>query len=84
LPREDLFGICTLYEFGYRHTTGTAALFYMIGALSRHGKVSLTCIGNIAAEAQAHFERTETVLDDKSNGDGRGEPVPLFERYPTI
>jgi hypothetical protein len=77
---EDLFEIIARHNLNFRHSTGTGALFYMIGALSQYGKVGMTCIGNSPAEAQALFERTTAVLD-RETGDGHGEQAPLLDRH---
>jgi hypothetical protein len=81
---DDLFEIVTRHGLGFRHTTGTGVLFYMIGALSQYGKLGMTCIGNSAEEAQELFERTATVLDQQTEGGGHGIATPLFDRYLTI
>ncbi len=77
---EDLFEIITRNGLSFRHTTGTGALFYMIGALSQYGKIGMTAIGNSAEEAQALFERIVAVLDEQTEG-GHGEASPIFDRY---
>jgi len=81
---EDLFEIITRHGLGFRHTTGTGVLFYMIGALSQYGKLGMTCIGHTPAEAQALFERTVLVLDAQTEGGGHGEATPIFDRYLTM
>ncbi len=78
---EDLFEIVSRHGLGFRHATGTGALFYMIGALSQYGKVGLTCIGNSAAEAQSLFERASAALDRESRGHLRGRQAPLLDRH---
>lgn len=81
---EDLFEIITRHGLGFRHTTGTGVLFYMIGALSQYGKLGMTCIGNSIEEAQALFEKTARVLDEQTEGGGHGEATPIFDRYLTM
>lgn len=78
---EDLFEINSRRGLGYRHATGTGALFYMIDALSEHGKVGLTCIGNSAEEAQKLFDHVVQVLDEETQGDGHGQAGPLLDRH---
>lgn len=78
---EDLFDIVSRHGLGYRHSTGTGALFYMIGALSQYGKIGLTCIGNSAEESQALFVKTAAALDDETEGDAHGAQAPLLDRY---
>lgn len=81
---EDLFRIMTRSGLGYRHSTGTGVLFYMIGALSQYGKLGMTCIGNSPEAARALFERTVALLDEESTGQSHGEVMPIFDRYLTM
>ena len=81
---EDLFDIVTRYDLGFRHTTGTGVLFYMIGALSQYGKIGMTCIGNTPEEAQALYDRVAHVLDEETGAGMRGTAAPLLDRYVTI
>lgn len=78
---EDLFDIVSRHGLGFRHSTGTGALFYMVGALSQYGKVGVTCIGSSPEEAQALFEQTTDVLDQETEGDEHGQQTPLLDRY---
>lgn len=78
---EDLFEIIAHRHLGYRHATGTGALFYMIDALSQHGKVGVTCIANSPDEARALFDRTVAALDDEASSEGHGVAVPLLDRH---
>ena len=78
---EDLMEIITRRGLGYRHATGTGALFHMIGALSQYGKIGMTCIANSAEEATALFESTTRVLDQEAEGGGHGVQAPLLDRY---
>jgi len=78
---DDLFQIMAAAGLGYRHSTGTGVLFYMIGALSQYGKLGMTCIGNSRDEAADLFEKTVAALDQQAQGGEHGEPSPLFDRY---
>ena len=78
---EDLFEIIARRRLGYRHADGTGALFHMIGALSQHGKIGMTCIANSPAAAQDLFEKTTLALDDEIDGAGHGVQAPLLDRY---
>ncbi len=77
----DLMEIIARHGLGYRHTTGSGALFHMIGALSQYGKVGMTCIANSPQEARALFEYTTRVLDEEAQGEGHGVQAPLLDRY---
>jgi hypothetical protein len=63
---EDLIEITTANHLHYDHSTETGALFHMIGALSQHGKLGLTAIGNSHAEARQIQERAIAVLDQET------------------
>lgn len=81
---EDLFQIITRHGIGYRHSTGTGVLFYMIGALSQYGKLGMTCIGNSAEEAKMLFANTVALLDAQTEGHSHGVTAPIFDRYLTM
>ena len=78
---DDLMQIVSKHRLGFRHSTGTGALFHMIGALSQYGKIGMTCIANSPEEAEALFEHTTQVLDDEAEGEGHGVQAPLLDRY---
>jgi hypothetical protein len=78
---EDLFEIIARHGLGYRSSTGTGALFHMIGALSQYGKLGMTCIGNSPEEAQQLFEHTARTLDKETDSDVHGVQAPLLDRY---
>lgn len=78
---EDLLDIVARRGLGFRHATGTGALFYMIGALSQYGKIGMTCIADSPRAAQALFEQTTAVLDEEVHGGGHGVQAPLLDRY---
>ncbi|HNP64735.1 MAG TPA: peptide ligase PGM1-related protein [Woeseiaceae bacterium] len=82
---EDLFEIIWHSGIGFKHSTGTGVLFYMIGALSQYGKLGVTCIGNSSDEAQALFANTVRILDANTAGDdSHGQAVPMSDRYIAI
>ena len=78
---EDLFEIIAQRGVSYRHSTGSGALFYMIDAMSQHGKIGMTCIGNSAEEAQRLFDDTVAVVDEEAHGGGHGVPSPLLDGH---
>ena len=78
---EDLFEIVARRRLGFRHSEGTGVLFHMIGALSQHGKIGMTCIANSPAEAQALFDNTTRALDAEIDGQAHGEQAPLLDRH---
>jgi len=78
---EDLFEIIWNRGIGFKHSTGTGVLFYMIGALSQYGKLGMTCIGNSPQEAQHLFDEAAKIMDDSSAGKAHGVAAPMNDRY---
>lgn len=60
---EDLMDILDEYRLGFSPERQTGVLFHMMGALSEHGKLGVTAIGNSPREAETFFQRTVEVLD---------------------
>jgi hypothetical protein len=84
LSPEDLLDITTINHLHYSHGTETGVLFHMIGAVSQHGKLGVTVIGNGHDQVDSIYEKTIAVLD-RETGYGRlpgksGERTP--ERLP--
>ena len=81
LTPEELFDIVTLHRLHYNQATGRGVLFHMLGALSEHGKVGLTAIGNSRDDAEALYRNTMEMLNRESllghppvAGGGEGRP----------
>ncbi len=66
LTPEELFDIVTMYRLHYNQATGRGVLFHMLGALSEHGKVGLTAIGNSREDAEGLYRSTLEVLNRES------------------
>jgi len=66
LTPEELFDIVTLHRLHYNQATGRGVLFHMLGALSEHGKVGLTAIGNSREDAEALYRHTLEMLNRES------------------
>ena len=62
LTPEELFDIVTMYRLHYNQATGRGVLFHMLGALSEHGKVGLTAIGNSREDAEGLYGSTLEIL----------------------
>jgi len=69
---EDFVDILETNRLGFRPATETGVLFHMIGALSEHGKVGVTCIGDSRQDADDRYRRTTEVLD-RETGEGATE-----------
>jgi hypothetical protein len=63
LVPEDLIEIATMNGINYSPQTETGTLFYMLGALSEHGRVGMVAIGNSRVEAEAVYRGTVETLD---------------------
>jgi hypothetical protein len=66
LTPEELFDIVTVHRLHYNQGTGRGVLFHMLGALSEHGKVGLTAIGNSREDAEALYRHTMEMLNRES------------------
>ena len=79
---DDLMDIIAQERLHFDSSSRTGTVFHLMGALSEFGKLGLTSIGNSLEEAQAIYERVETVLDQAtanppSSDDSRESPLPL-------
>ena len=63
LSPEDLIDIATMNGLSYSHQTESGTLFYMLGALSEHGRVGMVAIGSSREEAEAVYRQTVATLD---------------------
>ena len=86
LLAEDLMDILADEGLQFSPSSEKGTLFHMIGALSRYGKVGVTCIGATRAEADELFDATVKSLDratGASLGEG-GHPGRLLDRRVTV
>ena len=60
---NDLMDIIAQERLHFDSSSRTGTVFHLMGALSEHGKLGLTSIGNSLEEAQAIYDRVEAVLD---------------------
>jgi len=63
LTPEELFDIVTVHRLHYNQATGRGVLFHMLGALSEHGKVGITAIGNTREDAEGLYRHTLEMLN---------------------
>ena len=68
LGPEDLIDIATMNALSYSPQTEAGTLFYMLGALSEHGRVGMVAIGNSREEAEAVYRHTVATLDRETAG----------------
>jgi hypothetical protein len=63
LAPDDLIEIATMNGLNYSPRTEAGTLFYMLGALSEHGRVGMVAIGNSHDEAELLFRVATETLD---------------------
>jgi hypothetical protein len=59
---QDLMEIFGGHELHFNNETEKGCVFHLLGALSKYGKVGVTCIGDSLEEAQNIFDRTVEML----------------------
>lgn len=64
LNSRDLLDLAVLHHINYDPVTETGAVFHMMGALSPHGKVGMTCIADDLDTARAIDRRVRAMLDE--------------------
>ncbi|MEM6794841.1 MAG: peptide ligase PGM1-related protein [Acidobacteriota bacterium] len=81
---EDLMDIIDEHGLIFSPERRCGVLFHMMGALSEHGKIGVTAIGNSAAEAESFFTRTVEALDSETSQGAaeRERPASLAPRMP--
>ena len=60
---NDLMDIIMGEQLHFSSIDGVGVVFHLMGCLSEHGKLGLTCIGNTPAEAEAIYEKVVTTID---------------------
>jgi hypothetical protein len=66
LSPDDLFDIAVRRGLHFDQTRETGVIFHMLASLAENGRIGLVAIGDSAAEADALYLRTQSVLDDES------------------
>ncbi|MGB3671078.1 MAG: peptide ligase PGM1-related protein [Phormidesmis sp.] len=60
---NDLMDIIMGEQLHFSSIDGVGVVFHLMGCLSEHGKLGLTCIGNTPEEAEAIYEQVVTTID---------------------
>ncbi|MGB3766778.1 MAG: peptide ligase PGM1-related protein [Phormidesmis sp.] len=60
---NDLVDIIMGEQLHFSSIDGVGVVFHLMGCLSEHGKLGLTCIGNTPAEAEAIYEKVVATID---------------------
>ena len=79
---NDLMDIIAQERLHFDSSSRTGTVFHLMGALSEHGKLGLTSIGNSLEQAQEIYDRVVAVLDEATanpphTDDNKDAPLPL-------
>jgi hypothetical protein len=74
LTPDDLFDIAVRHGLHFDQSRQTGVVFHMISALSEHGRIGLTAIGESDDQADELYRRTVAVLDEETRAGWRDTP----------
>jgi PGM1 C-terminal domain len=74
LTPDDLFDIAVRHGLHFDQSRQTGVVFHMISALSEHGRIGLTAIGESDDQADELYRRTVDVLDEETRTGLRDVP----------
>jgi hypothetical protein len=63
---EDLIDLVAAQRLRFDPLAEAGVLFHVVGGLSERGSIGLTAVGDDRAEAERHYQRAVSVLDDAS------------------
>jgi pheganomycin biosynthesis PGM1-like protein/ATP-grasp domain-containing protein len=66
LDHDDLFDIVVRHGLHFDQARQTGVVFHMMSALSEHGRVGMTAVGDTPQQADAIYLRAERVLTDEA------------------
>ena len=66
LTLDDLFDIVARHRLHFDHARQTGVVFHMLSALTEHGMIGMTAIGDTPTDAEQVYRRAETVLLDEA------------------
>ena len=66
ITHDDLFDIVARHEIHFDQARQTGVVFHMMSALSEHGRVGLTAVGDSPKQADAIYARAERILTDEA------------------
>ena len=66
ISHEDLFDIVVRHGLHFDHGRQTGVVFHMMSALSEHGRIGVTAVGDNPQQADAIYERAACVLTDEA------------------
>jgi hypothetical protein len=76
LAIDDLFDIVARHGLHFDQARQTGVVFHMISALTEHGRLGLTAVGDSPAQADMLYQRAERILLEEAAGALRGRPIP--------
>jgi len=79
LPQDVLEGFAKR-NLIFDSETQVGIAFHLLGSLSEHGKVGITCVGNTAEEATVLFAQVEKVLEELGSISRFGASEPSFPK----
>jgi hypothetical protein len=79
ITHDDLFDIVVRHGLHFDHGRQTGVVFHMMSALSEHGRVGLTAVGDSPTEADAIYDRAVHVLADEAAVALASPPLPPVE-----
>jgi hypothetical protein len=65
LSPDDLFDIALRHGLHFDQTRETGVVFHMLASLAENGRMGMVAVGDSAAEADALYRRTQSVLDEE-------------------
>ena len=66
ITHDDLFDIVARHGLHFDQARQTGVVFHMMSALSEHGRVGLTAVGDSPEQADTVYDRAERILTDEA------------------
>lgn len=66
LSPDDLFDIALRHGLHFNQARETGVVFHMLASLAENGRIGLVAVGDSAAEAEALYRHTQSVLDEEA------------------
>jgi len=76
LTPDDLFELAMRHGLHFNQSTQVGVVFHMISALSEHGRLGLTAVGESPKQAHAIYERTVAAIEEEAKLAGKNQPLP--------
>ena len=79
LQPDDVFDLAMRNRLHFDHTTETGAVFHMMTALSRHGLIGVTAVGDSREHAVELFDRTREAFDREARAAATEQGLPSVD-----